>query len=246
MANNELSGPLVTSFIGKNIINRGKPKYTYRIIFIPETIGAITYLSRNLNKLKKNVIAGYVITCIGDSGLFSYLKSRKENTLVDRATEHILQHYSSNYNIYNFQDRRASDERQYCAPGIELPVGSLTRTRPGDYVEYHTSGDNMDIVNAENLINSIKMYEKCLEVIENNHIYKYSILGEPMMGKRNLYPTLSKKGEKNQMVYDIMDILAYCDGEKDLLWIANKLNKSFLELIPSIKILMENKLIQKV
>ena len=246
MANNELSGPIVASFIGKNLINGKKPKYTYRIIFIPETIGALTYLSLNLDKLKKNVIAGYVITCIGDSGPFSYLKSRRDDTLVNRVTLHALEHSLDNHKIYNFEDSRASDERQYCSPGIDLPIGSLTRTRPGHYPEYHSSGDNLDIVNGENLLESIKMYEACFTILENNFCYKSTVLGEPMMSKRNLYPSMSKKVRKQESVYDMMDILAYCDGDKDLLWIADKLNKSFIKMLPSVKILLDNKLIKRV
>ena len=246
MANNELSGPIVTSFIAKNILEGKKTYYTYRIIFIPETIGALTYLSRNLDKLKKRVVAGYVITCIGDSGHFSYLQSRQEDTLVDRVTLHVLKYCTDKYNIYNYHDSRASDERQYCAPGIDLPVGSLTRTRPGKYPEYHTSGDNFDIVNSKNLLESIKMYEKCIKVFENNHTYKTTVLGEPMMGKRGLYPSLSKKLKKGQAIYDMMDILAYCDGEKDLLWIANKINKPLVNLIPSINVLIDNGLLKRV
>ena len=246
MVNNELSGPIVASFIAKNILEGKKPYYTYRIVFIPETIGALTYLSRNLDELKKRVVAGYVITCIGDSGHFSYLQSRQENTLVDRVTLHVLKYCTDKYNIYNYHDSRASDERQYCAPGIDLPVGSLTRTRPGEYPEYHTSGDNFDIVNSKNLSESIKMYEKCIQVFENNHTYKTTVLGEPMMGKRGLYPILSKKGKKDQSVYDMMNILAYCDGNNDLLWIANKIDQSFIGLLPSINKLIENGLLQKI
>ena len=150
------------------------------------------------------------------------------------------------YNIYNYHDSRASDERQYCAPGIDLPVGSLTRTRPGEYPEYHTSGDNFDIVNSKYLLESINMYEKCIQVFENNHTYKTTVLGEPMMGKRGLYPSLSQKLKKDQNVYDMMDILAYCDGEKDLLWIANKINKPLVNLIPSINVLIDNGLLKRV
>ena len=247
MANNELSGPVVATFIAKHILEKKeKPFYTYRFIFIPETIGSIAYISINLKQLKQRVRAGYVITCVGDAGPFSFLQSRQENTLVDRVTLHVLKYCGEDYKIYNYLDSRGSDERQYCAPGIDLPVGSLTRTRPGKYSEYHTSGDNLDIVSSMNLLQSVEMYKKCIDVFENNHIYKATILGEPMMGKRRLYPNLSQKGKKDEDVYYMMNILAYCDGKNDLLGIAEKINKPITRLIPIINILLEEKLLEVV
>ena len=128
MANNELSGPVLTTFLTKQLLARKKkPFYTYRIIFIPETIGSITYLSLHLDHLKRNVVAGYVVTCVGGPDQFSYLQTRAENTLVDRVTLHALMHTEDDYNVYNFLER-GSDERQYNAPGIDLPVGSLIKS----------------------------------------------------------------------------------------------------------------------
>jgi aminopeptidase-like protein len=242
LANNELSGPVVATSLAKYLIERKNNYYTYRFIFAPETIGAITYLSTHLEYLKKNVIAGYVLTCIGDSGQFSYLQSRKEDTLVDRATMHVLNNTEKEYKLYDFLSR-GSDERQYGSPGIDLPVGSLMRTKYGEYPEYHTSGDNMDIINPVELEKSLDKLKLCIDVIENNRFYKTTVLCEPQLGKRGLYPTISTKTSTVD-VKTMMNILAYCDGQNDLLWIAEKIGKPIMELFPIVEILFQNKLLK--
>lgn len=242
LANNELSGPVVTTFLAQQILQREKPYYTYRFVFIPETIGAITYLSLYAQELKKKVVAGYVVTCIGDPGPFSYLQSRKGNTLVDRITQHVLKHSGEPFHVYDFLSRQ-SDERQYCAPNIDLPMGSLMRTRYGAYPEYHTSGDNLEFVTPEALADSLKMYLRCVSALENNHRYMATVLCEPQMGRRGLYPNLSKKGSSEE-TQTLMDILAYADDQNDLLWLAEKLGKSIETLIPLAAKLLEHDLIK--
>jgi len=244
MANNELSGPVVSTYLAKYFFEKGDNYYTYRFVFVPETIGVITYLSNHLDDLKKHVIAGYVITCIGDSGPFSYLQSRQEDTLVDRATIHVLKNSGSEYNLYNYLSR-GSDERQYCAPGVDLPVGSLMRTKYYEYPEYHTSGDNLDIIEPNELLRSFEMYKKCVKAIEMNRIYKTTVKGEPQLGKRGLYPTIGTK-TANLNVNSMMNLLAYCDGQNDLLWIAEKINEPVSILMPIIKVLIEKGLLKEV
>jgi len=242
LANNELSGPVVATFLTKYLIERKNNYYTYRFIFVPETIGAIAYLSTHLKYLRKNVIAGYVLTCIGDSGPFSYLQSRRGDTLTDRVTMHVLKHTEKEYKFYDYL-ARGSDERQYCAPGIDLPVGSLMRTKYGEYPEYHTSGDNMDIINPVELEKSLDKLKLYIDVIENNRIYKTTILGEPQLGKRGLYPTISTKTSAVD-VKTMMNILAYCDGQNDLLWIAEKIGKPIMELFSIVETLFQNDLLK--
>ena len=151
MANNELSGPCVTTFIAKWLKSLKNLKYKYRIIFIPETIGSILYLSLNYKEMKKNIIAGFNITCIGDDRTYSFLPSRMNNTLSDNIAKHVLKHIYPNFKIYNWKDR-GSDERQYCSPGIDLPVASLMRSKYGEYQEYHTSLDDLEnVVSAKGL-----------------------------------------------------------------------------------------------
>ena len=125
-------------------------RYTYRIIFIPETIGSITYLSINHKEMKKNIFAGYNITCVGDHRTYSYVPSRKGNTISDDIAKHVLSWINPKFIIYSWLDG-ASDGRQYCAPGIDLPIASILRTKFGEYPEYHTSLDNLDFVNGEQI-----------------------------------------------------------------------------------------------
>ena len=243
MANNELSGPVVATYLADHIQKAGKPYYTYRFIFIPETIGSIVYLSNHYKELAKKVKAGYVITCIGDSGKFSYLQTRSENQLVDRVTIHVLKHSKKEFNIYDFLSR-GSDERQYNAPGIDLPIGSLMRTKHGEYPEYHTSGDNLDIITPQSLKDSLEMYEMVIDVFENNHKYKTTVLCEPQLGKRGLYPTISTK-KTDEHILDMMNIIAYCDGDHDLLWIAEKMGKPISDIFPVVDSLINHGIITK-
>jgi len=243
LANNELSGPVISTYLAKYLLNRKeKPRYTYRIIFIPETIGSISYLSLHKDHLKKNVIGGYVVTCIGDPGPFSYLQTRQENTLIDRVTIHALKNSEKEYKIYNFLER-GSDERQYNSPGVDLPIGSLMRTKYGRYPEYHTSADNLDFITSKALFESLEMYKLCINILEKNFKYVTTIPCEPQLGKRGLYPTLSTK-TSGKSVRDMMNLLAYCDGKNELLYIAEKINRPIRSLFPIVEQLMNNKLIK--
>lgn len=217
MANNELSGPIVTTFLAKWVLSQPR-KYTYRIIFIPETIGSITYLSKNMNEMKHNIIAGYNLSCVGDDRTFSYLPSRDGNTLADRVALNILNSYHPNFMKYSFLDR-GSDERQYCSPGVDLPVASILRSKFGEYPEYHTSLDNLDLVTVDGLAGSLDIYIRCLELIEKNKLYKINCLCEPQLGKRGLYPTISTK-ESGKIVRNMMNFIAYADGKRDLIEIS--------------------------
>jgi aminopeptidase-like protein len=236
MANNELSGPVVTIAISQwleSLVNR---KYTYRIIFIPETIGSIVYLSRNLNQLKRHVIAGFNITCIGDDRSYSYLPSRKGETLSDKVAVHVLKHIEPNFHRYSWLDR-GSDERQYCAPGVDLPVASIMRSKYGEYPEYHTSLDKLDFVTSDGLEGGYQALYRALELIENNIKLKITVTCEPNLGKRGLYSTLSIKGHVSP-AKRILDILSYCDGELSVLEIAELLSVPFWELMPTVEQLM--------
>ena len=223
MANNELSGPLIATGLAHGILQRATPpRYTMRFIFVPETIGPITYLSRNLDHLKSKVIAGYVATCIGDPGPFTYLRTRHGETLTDRVTEHLLRHCNRPTRFLDYY-MRSSDERQYNAPGVDLPMGSLMRTRYKDYPEYHTSADNFELVTAEALDESLRMYQACIELLEKNRTYQASNLCEPQLGRHGLHDSLSRKGS-SMSAKPLKDLLAYADGTRDLIAIADHLN----------------------
>lgn len=245
MANDNLSGVLVTAFL-YNQLKNNELNYSYRFLFIPETIGSIYYLSKRGAHLKNNLIAGFVITTVGDNGNFTYKRSRQGNALCDRAVELILKQTEENYAIEDFFPDNGSDERQYCSPGFNLPVGSLMRTRYGKYKEYHTSDDNKDFISFEAIEKSVEKHLDVIALIENNCKYENLFpFGEPHLGKRNLYPTMTiQKGHSN-FVSAIKWILNYADGEHDLIDIANKSKINFKDLISSSNLLVQNNLIKK-
>lgn len=228
MANNELSGPCLATYIAKWIMEKPR-RYSYRILFLPETIGAITYISQNLQEMKKNIVAGYVLTCAADNRTFSFVPSRYGNTLADRVAQSVLKNHTQNYINYTFLNR-ASDERQYCAPGVDLPVATICRSKYHEYPEYHTSLDNMNLISPEGFEGSYEIYKKCIEVIENNYFYKITCLCEPQLGKRNLYPNLSQRGSTDG-IRNMMDFIAYADGTNDLISISNIIGASVESLI---------------
>jgi aminopeptidase-like protein/aminoglycoside N3'-acetyltransferase len=235
MANNELSGPVVTTFLAKWLLS--KPgKYTYRIIFIPETIGSISYLSKNLEVMKKNVIAGFNISCVGDNRAYSYIPTRSGNTYADKIALNILSFKHPDFTKWSFLNRE-SDERQYNAPGVDLPVCCVLRSKYRSYPEYHTSLDNLDFVNPHGLYGSYDVFKECLTLIEENRKYKLSCLCEPQLGKRGLYPSVSEKSSPKEVI-NMLDFIAYADGENDLIDISNKINVPVWELYPIIKKLM--------
>jgi aminopeptidase-like protein len=232
MANNELSGPTVTTFLAKWLLTQ-KRKYSYRIVFIPETIGSITYLSSHLAEMQLRIIAGYNLTCVGDDRCYSFLPSRQGNSLADRVALHVLKHMHPEFVRYTYLDR-GSDERQYCAPGVDLPVASVMRSKYGTYPEYHTSLDDLRLVTPSGLQGSYDVLRKCIECIEADERLLVTVLCEPKLDKRNLYPTLSTKQTAIQ-VRAMMNLIAYCDGGSSLLEIAEKIHVPMWELIPVVE-----------
>ena len=223
MANNELSGPSVVTFLAKWLQEIGETDYSYRIIFIPETIGSITYLSRNYKDMVKKIFAGFNVSCIGDDRAYSYLPSRNGKTISDLIAKHVLKWIDENFIEYSWLDR-GSDERQYCAPGIDLPIASILRTKYGIYPEYHTSLDNLEnVVTPQGLNGGYWAIRKAIQAIERNKKYKVTVLCEPQMGNRGLYPTLSTK-EGYDEVRLMMNFISFCDGKSSLLEIAESLN----------------------
>lgn len=244
MANNELSGPVVQTQLGLWLAGLKERRYTYRLVFLPETIGSITYLSRNLKTLKKNVIAGFNITCVGDDRSYSYLPSRNGDTLSDRVAKHILHWTDPNYSKFAWLDR-GSDERQYCSPGVDLPISSIMRTKYGEYPEYHTSLDDLNlVVTPKGLNGGYWALRNAIDLIEKNHFYVSLNLCEPFMSKRNLYPSLSTKKIDNE-VNRIMDVLSYCDGFHSVIDIANNLNVPAWDLYKTFDKLVGENLIAK-
>ena len=223
MANNELSGIAVVTFLSKWLQEIDETNFSYRIIFIPETIGSIAYLSQNYKDMKNKIFAGFNVSCVGDNRSYSFLPSRNGNTISDLISKHVLKWIDSNFIEYSWFDR-GSDERQYCAPGIDLPIASIFRTKYGSYPEYHTSLDDLDnVVTPQGLNGGYIALQQAIKAIENNKKYKVTILCEPQMGKRGLYPTLSTKKENGEVKL-MMNFISLCDGKNSLLDIAEKLN----------------------
>ena len=228
MANNELSGPAVTTSLALSLINK-KNFYTYRFIFVPETIGSIAYLNKNLKNLKENVIGGFNVSCVGDEKSWGYIPSRYGNNLSDKISQHILDNFVDKYKKYSWLDR-GSDERQYCSPGVDLPICCITRSKWNEYPEYHTSLDNFDIVTKKGLTESLNIFKKCIQVFELNLDLKpiVKILCEPNLGKRGLHPMM-KIDEYDMDYRNIKHFLSYCDGSNSILDIANLCGFSFFE-----------------
>lgn len=212
LANNELSGPGIAVALAKYLYEIDH-YYSYRILFLPETIGSIYYLSKNLQYLKENCLAGYVLTCLGDGQTWSFLSSRTGITLADKVAKRVLNNMQLKYKEYSFLER-GSDERQFCSPLINLPFCSVMRSKYGTYKEYHTSLDNLSFISREALYESFAFFLEVLSEFESNRVPKSLIFGEPMFSKRNLRNTLGG-GDFSGIEKQMSNIVAYSDGEND-------------------------------
>lgn len=232
MANNELSGPVVSIFLAKWLLSLKERRYNYRFVIIPETIGSIVYLSKHLEHLKKHVKAGFVLSCLGDDHAYSLIHTPKENTLSDKVALHTLKN-KENFKAFSFLDR-GSDERQYNAPLVNLGIVGVCRTRYGDYDGYHNSKDDLNFISEKGLMGGLQSIQEMILNLEINAVYKNTIVCEPNLGKRGLYHTLSTAND----IPLACNFLAYCDGENDIIDIANILNMQayeFKELLEKIK-----------
>ncbi len=233
MANNELSGPVLLNALIKYVKkNYKKRKFTYRFVLLPETIGSIAYLSKYKNLLKKNVICGYNLTCVGDNRAYSYIASRNGNTIADYLLKKNLQSLK-NFKKFDYLDR-GSDERQYCSPGVDLPLCAFSKSK--FYKEYHTNKDDFKVVTQKGLMESFNVIKKIIDQIEKSTFPKATVFCEPNLGKRKLYPTLSQKGNYQDIKLR-MDLLAYSDGTKNLEFISKIINKPLNKVTKEYKLL---------
>ena len=242
LANNELSGPCLATVLIKWLKSLSSRKYRYRFVFIPETIGSITYLSRNYRDLQKNVIAGFNLTCVGDDRTYSYLPTAYGDTLSDKVLKNVLSYHYPEYKTYSFL-QSGSDERRYNAPGIDLPVVCFCRSLYGMYPEYHTSADNLSLISPGGLQGSFDVMKKCIIALENNAKYKVTCLCEPQLGKRGLYPTLSRKGQYDEIL-KLKNLISYLNGKNDLIDISNIIKVPVDELLENIEKLSKAGLIE--
>ncbi|TAH62854.1 MAG: DUF4910 domain-containing protein [Gottschalkiaceae bacterium] len=255
MANNELSGPIVLAFLYNRILKWEKRHFTYRFVINPETIGCIAYLSRFGDELIKNMYSGIILTCLGGDMSVSYKKSRRGDSPIDQLATHIFNRDTIKGSIREFTPTNGSDERQYCSPGFNLPVGQFAKLVYGSYKEYHTSLDNKELMGIENLQKSLNDIELILKTNEYNGYYiNLYPFGEIKLDQYSLYPNMngpstsrysnnSKMDGRQELNYILM-ILNYSDGEHTLLDIAKKCNCSIIDLIDIIEKLKQKGVIE--
>lgn len=242
LCNDNLSGIALSCFLAKCLSNISL-KYSYRFLFIPGTIGSIVWLALNESNVSK-IKHGLVATNLGDSGQFTYKKSRQENAEIDKTVLNVLKNSGNNYEIMDFVPY-GYDERQYCSPGFDLPVGCLMRTPHGRYPEYHTSADNLDIVQPHYLGDSFSIYLSVLSILESNNKYlNQNPKCEPQLGKRGLY---TATGGQNNTIVDQMAllwVLNLSDGQHTLLDISERSGLEFDLIKSAVDALLETDLLQ--
>tara|TARA_B100001057_G_scaffold501220_1_gene622139 strand:- start:3686 stop:4972 length:1287 start_codon:yes stop_codon:yes gene_type:complete len=241
MANNELSGPIVAMSLINYFSKIKNLEKTLRFVFIPETIGSIVYINKNLNKLKKNIIGGFNLSCVGDERVYSCMLSKYQNSPSDNSIIEAYKKLKLKYKVYSFL-KRGSDERQYNSPGIDLKISSIFRSKYGEYPEYHTSLDNFDLVTLKGIKGGLKVSKTAIQILLKKIIPKNKILCEPNMGKRGLYPTLSTRIKKP--TEDLMNFLTYADGKNDLERVSKYINKNYKETKKIYKFLKKKKLVE--
>lgn len=218
--NDNLSGIAVATFLAKGLVALPH-RYSYRLLFLPGTIGSITWLAVNQQNLHR-IKHGLVLANLGDPGPLTYKKSRRSDAEVDRAVLNVLRYTGSKYSIREFEPY-GYDERQYCSPGINLPVGCLSRTPHGEFPEYHTSKDNLTFIRPESLADSLDCCFSILSVLEGNRAYlNQSPMGEPQLGRRGLYRTLGGSSDGRAGELALLWVLNLSDGGHTLLDISDR------------------------
>jgi aminopeptidase-like protein len=241
LGNDNLSGIALTACLAE-MLKGASLEYSYRILFISGTIGAITWLARNKMQAAR-IKHGLVVACVGDAGKFHYKRSRRGDAEIDRAAIHALKHSGHEFEVRDFSPY-GYDERQYCSPGFNLPVGSLSRTPHGEFAEYHTSADNLDLISPQSLAGSLVVYMSVLSILENNARYQnLNPHCEPQLGRRGLYRSLGGVPNAGQREQAMLWILNFSDGGHSLLDIAERANLPFDLIRQSADNLVERELL---
>ncbi len=228
LANDNLTGMVIAAALAR-LLGGLRPRYTYRFLFVPGTIGSIAWLARNEERARR-VAHGLVAACLGDRGRLTYKRSRRGDAEIDRAVAHVLAHGGEPHELRDFTPY-GYDERQYCSPGFDLPVGSLTRTPHGEYPEYHTSGDDPSFVVPDRMVDSLRRYLEVFEVLEGNLTYRnLSPRGEPQLGKRGLYGPVGGASHAVPSQMAMLWVLNLCDGTRPLLDVAARAKLPFGEV----------------
>jgi aminopeptidase-like protein len=241
LCNDNLSGVAVATFLAQALILQPR-RYTYRFLFIPGTIGSITWLSKN-EEVVPRIKHGLVLACVGDRGALSYKRTRQGNFEIDRAALHLLSHSGKPYNVRDFSPY-GYDERQYCSPAFNLPVGCLNRTQHGTFPEYHTSADNLDFIAPEALEDTFKYCLELFEVLEHNRKYRnLNPKCEPQLGKRGLYREMGGYPNSETRELAMLWVLNLSDGENSLLDIAERSGLQFPAISQAASVLLQHKLL---
>lgn len=246
LANNELSGPLTLAFLFDRLKSLPKRKYSYRFVIMPETLGTICYLSKKYKELKKKLIAGYVLTCLGLGNSFTYKSSRQHDSRGDRLVKRLLKKNKKN-KVISFTPIAGSDERQFCSPGFNLPVGSLMRKRYLEYPEYHSSLDNKELISFTAIDGAVNLCMKIINSFEKNLIFKNTIMnGEPRLGNKGLYPKFSSNQYFDKKLNAILWLLNLSDGFHDIEDIKEQTGYSKKLLLKAISDLQKVKLLERI
>ena len=225
LCNDNVSGMVLSATLAR-LLAELQPRHTFRFLFVPGTIGSITWLARNEAQVHR-IKHGLVVACVGDPGAMTYKRSRRGDAEIDRAVEHVLAHSGKPFSVRDFTPY-GYDERQYCSPGFDLPVGSLTRTPHGVYPEYHTSGDDLGFITPAALVDSLRRYLEVFEVLEGNATYlNLSPKCEPQLGKRGLYDALGGRSHSIATQMAMLWTLNLSDGRHSLLTIAERAKLPF-------------------
>ena len=243
LCNDNLSGVSIATLLAKTLAGASR-RYSYRFLFIPGTIGSITWLSRN-EQTAKRIRHGLVLACLGDRGGMSYKRSRRGNAEIDRAVVQVLEHSGSSYAVRDFSPY-GYDERQYCSPAFDLAVGCISRTHHGQFPEYHTSEDNLNFVTPASLGDSFGKILGVLGVLEENYVYvNQSPKGEPQLGKRGLYRNIGGHVDAETREMAMLWVLNQSDGGHDLLDIAERAAMPFEQIRRAARELEEHELLKK-
>jgi aminopeptidase-like protein len=236
LANDNLSGLAVATSLAQLLVDIDR-RYSYRFLFIPGTIGAITWLAQN-PEASKRVRHGLVLTCVGDAGAFHYKRSRRGDAEIDRAAAHVLRHCEEPAEVLDFSPY-GYDERQYCSPGFNLPVGCLMRSVWGTFSEYHTSADNLDFIQPDSLARSLRACVAIVNVLENNRRYvNQNPYCEPQLGKRDLYRSTGGDSIGTEINARLW-VLNLSDGDHSLLDIAERSNIPFFMISEAARLLCD-------
>lgn len=259
LANNELSSPLVLTSLYNRIKNWDRRKYTYRFVIVPETIGSLAYLSEYGDHLQENVAAGLVLTCLGGpKNTLSYQTTRREDTILDELVRHLDAHTDLDFRFREFDPTGGSDERQYCSPGFNLPVGQFARTVYAQYEEYHNSKDTKEFMGVDSLVETAETIERVLKMLEySGHYVNQNPRGEPMLSKRDLYPTVNEpgvwaewnddadaEGPSDDFVDKMLAVLNYSDGAHSMIDISERYGTPITEMVPVVDTLRSEGLLK--